>query len=97
MRHFLIRELVPEAIAVPSLPHGLEASSPRLDPVRGPRTPDRLTSARRSASVAQTLPPIATTANPKLDSTPLADREPVFLRSHDTPCRRFLDTEPGSW
>jgi hypothetical protein len=78
MRHFLTQKFVPEAFPVPRLPHRLQSSRPRLDPVRGSRTTDRLTAPRRSALVAQTLTPIAATADSKLDSTPLADREPVL-------------------
>ena len=93
MRHFLTKKFVPEAIPVPSLPCRLQPSIPRRDPICGSLAPDRLTSPRRAALVAQTLPPIATTADSKLDSTPLAEREPVLLRPQDTPCRRFLDME----
>ena len=93
MRHFLTQKFVPEAIPVPSLPHRLQPSRPWLDPVRGPRPPNRLTSPRGAALVAQTLPPIATTADSKLDSTPLATCEPVLGRRQETPCRRFLDME----
>jgi hypothetical protein len=78
MRHFMTQKLVLEALSVSRLPHRLQSSRPRLDPVRGSRTTDRLTAPRRSALVAQPLTPIAATADSKLDSTSLADREPVL-------------------
>jgi hypothetical protein len=53
----------------------------------------RLTPAYGPTRRAETLPPIATTAEAKLNSTPLAESEPVLLGRHEAPCRRFLDTE----
>lgn len=97
MRHFLTRELAPLPIAVPGLPHRLQAPSARLHPVRGAGATNRLTPPRRTTPVAQALPAIATTADAKLNSTPLADGEPVLGRRQRAPCRRFLDMEPEPW
>ncbi len=93
MRHFPLREFGLQAIAVPGLSYRLEPACARLDPVRGSRATNRLTPPRRPALIAQALPPIATTADTKLNSTPLAAREPVLGRRQQAPCRRFLDME----
>lgn len=93
MRHFLFHELGPEAIAVPGLTCRLEPPSTRFHSVRRSGTTDRLTTPRWPACVAQALAPIAMTAEAKLDSTPLAAREPVLGGGQRTPCRRFLDME----
>ena len=97
MRHFLLRELGPDAIAVPRLPHGLEPSSPGLHPIYRSGATDGLTTPGWPALAAKTLPPIATTAETKLLSTPLAAREPVLGGRQCTPRRRFLDMEREPW
>jgi hypothetical protein len=94
MRHFLVRELAPEAIAVPGLSHRLQASSPGLHPINGRRAAQRLVPAYWPTGRAETLAPIAAAADAKLNATPLAEGEPVLLGRHEAPCRRFLDTEP---
>ncbi len=97
MRHFLVRELGLNAVAVPGLPDRLQPASPRLHPVRRARAPERLTSPRRPAFRAEALPSIAPATETKLDSTPLAARQPVLGQRQDAPRRRFLDMEREPW
>jgi hypothetical protein len=81
------------AVAVARLSNRLKAARPRRDPVGGASAANRLAPLLRPASATQALAAIATTAETKLNSTPLAAREPVFRRRQETPCRRFLDME----
>ena len=97
MRHFLRSDLGPKPIAVPSLTCRLELSRPMLGPVRCAGSAHRLAPSRRAALSAEPLPPIATTAETKLNLTPLAEREPVLGRGQSAPCRRFLDMEREPW
>lgn len=93
MRHFLIREVGPQSLAISSLPSRVEPASSRLDAVGRIRPTQSLTPLKETTIRAEALTAIAADAEPKLNSTPLADREPVRLRRHETPCRRFLDME----
>lgn len=97
MRHFLITRLGPQAIAVTSLPRGLQQASSPLHPVRGAGASQRLATPNRATARTQALAAIATTAETKLDPTPLALREPVLLNRQEAPVRRFLDMELRLW
>src|ERR1044071_2957394 len=93
MRHFLCRLFVPEPVSVPRLPRGLQTPRSRLHSVSRSRSANRLSPPRGLALGAEPLPAITTDEETKLDSTPLAAREPVLRRRQETPRRRFLDME----
>jgi hypothetical protein len=76
----------PGAVAVPGLTHRLQAPRAGLHPI------DRAT--RR----AKALPPIAATAEAKLNWAPLAEGEPVLLGRHEAPCRgRYIFPTPAEF
>jgi len=92
MRHFLSCELGPEAVAVARLSRRLQSSSTRFHPVRRRGAPQRLASLLRTAFTTQPLAPVTRVAETQLDSTTVAEGEPV-LAGQEAPCRRFLDME----
>jgi hypothetical protein len=77
MRHFVIGELVPQPVAVSGLPSGMEAMGSQLEPVGGGSAAEGLAPSDRAAIGAKPLPSVASAAETKLDSTALAEREPV--------------------
>jgi hypothetical protein len=97
MRHFLIEELVPLALAVAGLPSSVQTLGAPLDPVGCACAPQRLPTPGRSTVTAEPLATVTPAAEPKLNPTSLAEREPILRNRHETPGRRFLDTEPGVW
>lgn len=79
MRHFLRSELVP-TLAIAGLACGLKASRPETPAVQGRCPMERISPLHALAQLAEALTPVTTGAESKLNSTPLAGREPVRLR-----------------
>jgi hypothetical protein len=97
MRHFLNRRLGPQPVAVTSLSRRLQLARTPLHPVRGAGTSQRLATPDWATARTEALTTIATTAETKLNPTPLALGEAVLLNRHEAPVRRFLDMELRLW
>ena len=82
MRHFLIRELA-AAIAVSSLPRGLQTATAVRDPIHRPRASDRLPALLWSALAAEAPTTITARASAELNATASANEDPKSVRRHE--------------
>ena len=82
MRHFLIRELA-AAIAVSSLPCGLQTTTAVRDPIHRTRASDRLPALLWSALAAEAPTTITSRASSELNATASTNEDPKSVRRHE--------------
>jgi hypothetical protein len=79
MRHFRRRYLVLLPSPISELGGGVQAAGRELATVRHPSALDRITSLQSAANLAESLPSVAATAQPKLHATATTDCEPILF------------------